>query len=424
MTKNFVLDTNVLIHDPGCIFNFEENHLFIPITVLEELDKKKSAPGEIGYSARQAIRLLDGLRGKGNLSKGVPLPENGRLKVVIEEKSVLHSASADNLIISVAARLKQAEDSKPEKQRRPVVLVSKDTAVRVKAESLGLDVQDYTTDKTEAYKEHGHIYPSFEALNGHIKSVSYVCEGDSLWRAWGGDKKVKVKRRDKVYGISPKNIEQEAALDALLTPELSVVALVGLAGSGKTLLSLAAGLYQYEKGRKPGAPISFDQILVSRPVVPIGKDLGYLPGEIEDKFRPWLMPILDNLDFLVKSPSERKDDKHVGYKSSQYILDNGIVQVQPLTYIRGRSLPRTLFIMDECQQLRPLDIKTLLTRSGEGSKIVLCGDLDQIDTPYLDAASSGLAYLVDRFINEEDFCYLRLKEGARSSLAERAAKLL
>jgi PhoH-like ATPase len=227
-----------------------------------------------------------------------------------------------------------------------------------------------------------------------------------------------IKRRRALSGILPRNIEQECAVDALSADEITVVALTGQAGSGKTLLALAAGLHAYEKGK-------YEQIMVARPIVPMGNDIGYLPGEIEDKIRPWMQPVFDNLDVIVKTPNERKDDTYVSkYRSPDYLVETGIIHIEPLTYIRGRSLPKKFLIVDEAQNLRPLDVKTILTRAGEGTKVALTGDLDQIDTPYLDTWSNGLSYMISRFINEEFFCYLNLRKSARSALAERAAELL
>ena len=228
-------------------------------------------------------------------------------------------------------------------------------------------------------------------------------------------------------GISPRNAEQECALDALGAREIDVVALTGRAGTGKTLLALAAGLDQCTMipGRQKGSPEGYEQVMVSRPIVPMGQDLGYLPGEVEQKLLPWMQPIYDNLDVIVGTARGKGDTRQFSrYRSADYLIEEEIVHIEPLTYIRGRSLPHRYLIVDEAQNLRPLDIKTIITRSGEGTKVVFTGDLDQIDQPYLDATSNGLAYLISRFINEENFCYLNLTISARSRLAEQAAELL
>lgn len=420
--KVFVLDTNVLIHDPESIFKFEENEVVIPISVIEELDELKKGQGEIPYSARQALKLIDSLRANGNtenagrnLSLGVTVPngKGGTLKIELNETLVKPlKPSADNRIISVAVNI-SADTTVP------VIVVSKDTAVRIKAESLGITAQDYKNDKTSVFKQYGRLLESEDTLDS-IRSVRYVKSGDSIIRVYG-DTQIPIKRGKSIDGLVPKNEEQECAIDALLNPSISVVALTGCAGSGKTLLSLGAALHQTIKG----SPL-YEQVLVARPVVPVGNDIGYLPGDIEDKLKPYMQPIFDNLEVLVNTPKGViKDNKLASrYRNYQYLIDSGIIQIEPLTYIRGRSLPKRYFIVDEAQNLRPLDVKTIITRCGEGTKIVFTGDLNQIDHPFLDSMSNGLAYLISKFINLESFCYLNLSRSARSTLAEVAAELL
>jgi PhoH-like ATPase len=430
MTKIFVLDTNVLIHDPEAFLYFEDNEVILPITVIEELDKLKRGNGEIPYSARQTLRLIDRYRETGKLSAGVELPNGGILRVVIKEDKHLEKQSNDNKIISTAFSLAIHENNS-----KPVILVSKDTSVRIKADTLGLETQDYLKDKTTVFQKYGAILVDEKELksagedeNGSngIKSVRYLKSGDKIFRAYGEDKMELIRRQRSIMNISPKNIEQECAIDALLSTEINVVALTGMAGTGKTLLALAAGLYMCTKS--PNKVLSdyikkFEQVMVARPIVPLGNDIGFLPGDIQEKLHPWMQPIFDNLDVIVGRSDERGDDRDPD-KSSDYFIDSGIVQIEPLTYIRGRSLPKRYLIIDEAQNLRPLDVKTIITRCGEGTKVVFTGDLEQIDSPFLDAASNGLAYLINRFIQEENFCYLNLKHSARSSLAEQAAKLL
>jgi len=413
MKKTFVLDTNVLIHDPECVYKFEDNDIVIPISVIEELDSLKKGNSEINYSARQALRIIEAIRNSHDISPsfGIPIADDlGNLQIVTDEHLALAKDSPDNRIISVAYHLNQ---------KSLTVLVSKDTAVRIKASALGIRTEDYKHDKTTLFQKYGSLL-SEDHSNG-ILSVRYIKNGDSIDRLWGLDNRVTVKLRQVAGNISPKNEEQLAAIDALTSPDISVVALTGKAGSGKTLLALASAIHQTTKT----SPL-YDQILVARPVVPLGNDIGYLPGDIHDKIAPYMQPIFDNLEVIFSNVpnSVTKDGKTVKYKGYQYLIDTGLLQVEPLTYIRGRSLPKRYFIVDEAQNLRPTDIKTIVTRCGEGTKIVFTGDLDQIDSPFLDSSSNGLAYLISRFINLETFCYLKLSSSVRSELAEAGARLL
>jgi PhoH-like ATPase len=421
MKKIFILDTNVLIHDPEAFLNFADNDVVLPITVIEELDKLKRGNGEIPYSARQTLRLIDSYRETGNLSSGVDLPRGGSLRVVINEGMSLHRPSNDNRIISTAVSLADNQDNS-----QPVILVSKDTSVRIKADTLGLVTQDYLKDKTTVFQKYGNIMDDDTEING-IKSVKYLKSGDKIFRAYGEDKMELIKRQRSVMSVSPKNMEQECAIDALLATNINLVALTGRAGTGKTLLALASGLYFCTKTPpKVSSDFSrkYEQVMVARPIVPLGNDLGFLPGDINEKLHPWMQPIYDNLDVIVGTTDEHVEDKDTNYRSSDYLVESEIVHIEPLTYIRGRSLPKRFLIIDEAQNLRPLDVKTIITRCGEGTKVIFTGDLEQIDSPFLDAASNGLAYLINRFIQEENFCYLNLKQSARSALAEQAAELL
>lgn len=406
MQKVYVVDTSVLVHDPHALEKFEDNLLVIPITVVEELDGLRKGQGLVSYAAREALRRLDSRRGNGNGRQHA----GGPIQITIEDRNWGY-LTPDDRIIRAAFTLKENScDSR-------VVLISKDTAVRIKAEAQGIEAEDYQHDKTKLFRRYGKVLNGSDYTNG-IESIRYQMPGERIFRLWGRDKQTPIRRQRAIFGISPRNVEQECAIDALVSEEAGVVALTGQAGSGKTLLALSVGLYLYEKGR-------YDQVMVTRPIVPVGNDLGYLPGELEDKLRPWMQPIFDNLEVIVGTPFESKDSKVASrYRSSSYLMESGIVQIEPITYIRGRSLPRRFLIVDEAQNLRPLDVKTILTRAGEGTKVVFTGDLDQIDTPYLDAQSNGLSYLISRFINEEYFCYLHLARSARSVLAERAAVLL
>jgi PhoH-like ATPase len=418
MKKIFVLDTNVLIHDPEAFLNFADNDVVLPITVIEELDKLKRGGGEIPYSARHALRLIDSFREMGNLSNGVELPGGGTLRVVVEESKSLEKYSNDNKIIATAVSFALNEQN-----HQPVILVSKDTSVRIKADALRLVTQDYLKDKTTVFEKYGNLLEDRAEMNG-IKSVKYLKSGDKIFRAYGEDRMELIRRQRSVMHISPKNIEQECAIDALLATNVNVVALTGRAGTGKTLLAVAAGLYFCTKKVAADQQRTYEQVMVARPIVPLGNDIGFLPGDIKEKMHPWMQPIYDNLDVIVGTSDELIEEKNTKYKSSDYLVESGIVHIEPLTYIRGRSLPRRYLIIDEAQNLRPLDVKTIITRCGEGTKVIFTGDLEQIDSPYLDAASNGLAFLIKRFIDEENFCYLNLKTSARSALAEQAAMLL
>ncbi len=418
MKKIFVLDTNVLIHDPEAFLHFGDNEVVLPITVIEELDKLKRGNGEIPFSARQTLRLLDHYRETGKLSAGVHLPSDGILRVEIKEHSHLHKSSNDNRIISTAVTIANNGC-----KGQPVILVSKDTSVRIKADSLGLITQDYLKDKTTVFQKFGNIHNNEEEPDS-IQSVRYVQSGDKIFRAYGEDKMELIRRQRSIMSISPKNVEQECAIDALLSTSTNVVALTGRAGTGKTLLAIAAGLHFCTKPPQHDYAKKYEQVMVARPIVPLGNDLGFLPGDLEDKLHPWMQPIYDNLDVIIGTTDEKIDDKDTDYRSSDYLIESDIIHIEPLTYIRGRSLPKRFLIIDEAQNLRPLDVKTIITRCGEGTKVVFTGDLEQIDSPFLDAASNGLAYLINRFIQEENFCYLNMKQSARSALAEQAAELL
>jgi PhoH-like ATPase len=422
MKKIYVIDTNVLVHDPEALLRFEDNEIVLPIAVIEELDGLKRGQGEIPASVRQALRLIDSFRDLGNLSRGVPLARGGSLRVETGGEAPRERLSADNSIIMTAVALGAHS-------RQPVVLVSKDLAVRIKAEALGVAAQDYRNDKSTIFQRCGRV------LEGEapplVRSVVYRREGDQLARLRGGAEPETVRRRRTPLGIGAKNLEQECALDALLLPDIDVVALTGKAGTGKTLLALAAGIDQTAEFRGPRPPSDrsgYEQVMVARPIVPLGQDLGFLPGQVEEKLGPWMQPIYDNLDVIVTTPRDQRKDGRgpaaARYKSSDYLVQAGIVKIEPLTYIRGRSLPRRFMIIDEAQNLRPLDVKTIITRCGEGTKIVFTGDLEQIDQPYLDATSNGLSYLISRFIDQENFCYVQLTGSARSALAEQAAVLL
>jgi PhoH-like ATPase len=426
MKKIFVLDTNVLIHDPASIYKFDNNDITIPFVVIEELDSLKKGRGEIAASARQVLRIVDELREKGSLSSGVMMESGGTMTVCLPENNSslkFLEGTEDNQIIKTALTITKKEPKDENGNPLRVILVSKDTAVRIKAESLGIPVEDYKNDKTSLFQQYGKVLTNGDNTNG-IFSQRYLLNDSSLYKLTGKDRLKVVKRAKELMGIAPRNLEQECAVDALTDPTVEIAALIGNAGTGKTLFALAAGLHQTSQITKKSA--LYEQVIVSRPIVPMGNDLGYLPGDLEEKLTPWMQPIFDNLEVIVNTPKGIIKDRTnaSSIRSYQYLIDADLLQVEPLTYIRGRSLPKRYFIIDEAQNLRPIDVKTIVTRCGEGTKIVFTGDLNQIDTPYLDKTSNGLAYLISRFINEENFCFINLKSSVRSKLAEQGAQLL
>jgi PhoH-like ATPase len=438
MKKTYVLDTNVLLHDPQALFRFEDNDLVIPITVIEEIDRFKKDQSEIGRNARQISRLLDGFRKQAHLVEGVTLEKGGVLKVVIFTDEALKRLppelrvdQGDNRILAVALKLK--EDSS-----RPVVFVTKDTNLRIKADAVGLAAEDYESDKVpidelysgttqlmvekeevDRFYGQGYLDATEEFLPNQFitlveaanPSHTALCRYQSTLR-----RLVPLIRPPKegVWGIHSRNREQQFAFDLLLNDDIQLVTLVGKAGTGKTLLAIAAGLY---KAADEG---TYSRLLVSRPIFPLGRDLGFLPGDVEEKLAPWMQPIFDNVELLLGAVEERGKRKR-GYKE---LVDMGILEIEPLTYIRGRSIPKQYMIVDEAQNLTPHEIKTIITRAGEGTKIILTGDPYQIDNPYVDASSNGLAYVVEKFKGQDIAGHITLSKGERSCLAELAANLL
>ena len=438
MKKTFVLDTNVLLHDPQALFSFEDNDLIIPMTVIEELDRFKKELSETGRNARQFSRIIDGLRTKAKLVEGVELETGGHLRVVLYTEEhlkclppELRTDRGDNRILAVALDVKSCSDV-------PVVFVTKDINLRIKADVVGLIAEDYESDKVsieELYSGTAEVHlsrddvdlfytqgflpieedylsnqcltlvdaanPSHTALARYNRALR---QADPLLRA----------PKDGLWGIHPRNREQQFAFDMLLNEDIQLVTLVGKAGTGKTLLAIAAGLH---KSADEG---QYSRLLVSRPIFPLGRDLGYLPGDIDEKLSPWMQPIFDNVELLLGSVEENSKRKR-GYKE---LVDLGLLEIEPLTYIRGRSIPKQYMIVDEAQNLTPHEIKTIITRAGEGTKIVLTGDPYQIDNPYIDSSSNGLTYVVEKFKNEAIAAHITLDKGERSCLAELAANLL
>ncbi|MCR8634991.1 MULTISPECIES: PhoH family protein [Paenibacillus] len=443
MKKIFVLDTNVLLQDPNAIYAFEDNEVVIPAIVLEEIDNKKRNADELGRNARQISRMMDGLRNQGRLFEGIDLPNGGRLKVELNHRSfaklqeTFAEGTNDNRILAVALNYHMEEQENP--NPRPVVMVSKDTLVRIKADVLGLTAQDYLTDRIvnmpDMYMGYLtiHAHPSvidefytYRYLNVNSLHLAYplnphefVILKDEMGTSKSALLKVNADGKkleplflsnDPIWGIGARNAQQRMALELLLNDEIPIVTLTGKAGTGKTLLTLAAGLLKVEDERK------YKKLLIARPVVPMGKDIGYLPGEKEEKLRPWMQPIYDNLEYLF-------DTKKAG-DIEKILAGLGSIQVEALTYIRGRSIPGQFIIIDEAQNLSKHEVKTIVSRVGEGSKIVLLGDPEQIDHPYLDASSNGLTYVVERFKAQNISGHITLERGERSHLAQLAADLL
>ncbi len=445
MRKAFILDTNVLLFDPQALFKFGQNDVVIPITVIEEIDRFKREMSENGRHARLFSRLIDEMRKDGELSKGVKMPNGGLLSV---ELGGIHPLpldlqmdKADNRILAVAIELKK------DQPKRPVVFVTKDTNLRIKADALGITAEDYEPSSVEP----DQLYTGTVTLNvdAHMvdefyqnkrlpykegtqtfKPNQYIILRDSVnpnHTAMGRYSKELdclvplFKPVEGLWGIFPKNAEQAFAIDALLNDDIKLVSLVGKAGTGKTLLAIAAGL---AKTVDEGV---YHRLLVSRPVFPLGKDIGFLPGDIEEKLNPWMQPIYDNIDFLFGATGTARGGgagRRGAGKGCQELMNQGLLQIEPLTYIRGRSIPQQYLIVDESQNLTPHEIKTIVTRAGDNTKIVLTGDSFQIDNPYVDSANNGLVYLVDRFKDESISAHITMQKGERSKLSELATNLL
>ncbi len=433
MSKNYVFDTNVLLYDPMAIYGFNGDIVNIPITVIEEIDSFKKNMDQTGYNARHISRLLDELRLKGDLNKGVEI-ENGTLvRVNICESKASNKIStnlikdkADNLILSVAKWLQENESSE-------VIFVTKDANLRIKSDVLGIKAEDYEKDRvdTEAFMEATRVVEAEDSVIDEIYNAKkYVFESDFApneyfcVKSLSDSKKSALMRFDDktasavliddysngVWGIYARNMEQKFAYDALLKDDIKLVSLIGIAGTGKTLLAIAAGLLKVVDNR------AYRKLLVSRPIFPMGKDLGYLPGEIREKMNPWMQPVYDNLSLILdtgKSSETYKD-----------LFEQNMVEIEALTYIRGRSIPYQYFIVDEAQNLTPHEIKTILTRAGEGTKIILTGDPNQIDNPYIDYHTNGLTYVMDRFYGDPLAASIVLQKGERSELATKAAQKL
>jgi PhoH-like ATPase len=441
--KTFVLDTNVLLHNPRAMESFEDNNVVIPLGVIEELDAFKKAHDERGRNSREVARTLDALRAQGKLQEGVALANGGVLRVEINGTDGilppgLSHLKVDNSILRVALSLKQKGED--------VRFITKDINVRIKADALGLIAEDYETNKVnidelypgwttvpvkdgdldlfykagkislESYKTEQPLYDNeFLYLKSEIHENKTALgvykeslkEAQALWI-----------KEPEAWGIKPLNREQMFALNLLLNDRISLVTLVGSAGTGKTLLAIAAGLLKTLDEKK------YRRVLVSRPIMPLGKDIGFLPGSKDEKLAHWMQPIFDNLDFILDKGSHLSGESEDVDGKVQYLLDTHKLEIEALTYIRGRSIPKQYLIVDEAQNLTPHEVKTIVSRAGVGTKIVLTGDPYQIDNPYLDSSSNGMVVLAERFKGQEIFGHITLTKSERSPLSALAAKML
>lgn len=443
MTKIYVLDTNVLLQDPNAIFSFQDNEIVIPAVVLEELDSKKRDMSEIGRNARHVSKLIDSFRKTGKLHEQIILENGGTLRIELNHRSfhqlqeIFLEKTNDNRILAVAKNIAIEEEGK--EHGKPVIIVSKDALLRVKADALGLLAEDFLSDRVVEVE---HLYTGMQEIfvdidclrifyeKGEISSLDlsekktfypnqFVIMKDEMGSSSSGigmvDKRgANIKKLkssyESIWGIRPRNAQQMMASELLFRNDIQLVTMIGKAGTGKTLLALAAGLMQTEDLQ------SYKKLLVARPIVPVGKDIGYLPGEKQEKLRPWMQPIYDNLEYLfnTKKPGEL----------DSILAGMGSIEVEALTYIRGRSIPEQFIIIDEAQNLTKHEAKTILTRVGERSKIVLMGDPQQIDHPYLDEYNNGLTYVLEKFKGESAAGHIKLVKGERSQLAQLAADIL
>jgi PhoH-like ATPase len=432
--KNYVLDTNVLLHDARALYAFADNNVIIPIYVIEEIDTFKKNQDELGRNARQVARLLDKYRHDGGLSHAQPLETGGTVRVALSKNPIKNpsydSRSMDQRILEIALEVRDSEPT------TPAILVTKDVNMRIRGDALGLAAVDFEPDRTpidELYPGHRELAVAAGTVERFYADGGVVVDaadlhaneyltlkdeaGKSALARWdkAAGKALPVKKlREGVWGIKPRNKEQHFGLDLLLNDDVKLVTLVGKAGTGKTLLAIAAGLQKVTEEQV------FSKLLVSRPIFPLGRDIGYLPGDIEEKLNPWMQPIYDNLELLL---GLNKTDKKDG-RSYAELVDLGFVEIEPLTYIRGRSLPNVYMIVDEAQNLTPHEVKTIITRAGEGTKIILTGDPYQIDHPYLDSQNNGLTTVAERFKHEGIAGHVILTKGERSPLAELATQIL
>ncbi len=448
MTKTrYVLDTNVLLYDPSALDAYPEGEVIVPISVIEEIDQFKKEMSETGRNARLVSKTMDEYRQAGSLAQGYLLPNGGTVRVFVLSREAgpaarrasggslllpedLDPRKSGNRVIACALLLSEQAEGR-------LVLVSQDTNIRIKANALGIESVPYEGESGSTEE----IYRGFNTrelepaeIDRHRRVASlkipgefHPNEGLVLQNKENRDDYLVYRYltraaefrqipdfRDGVWDVKPRNPQQTLALELLLDPEVSIVTLMGKAGTGKTLLALAAGLQLMMDEN------TYTKLLVSRPIFPMGKDIGYLPGTAQEKLEPWMQPIFDNLEFLIDSPVS----KHSRIKGYEALLEQGLINIEPLTYIRGRSIPHQFMIVDESQNLTPHEIKTIITRVGVGTKIVLTGDPYQIDNPYVDSLSNGLSHVVERFKHLPLSGHVTLMRGERSALAEMAANIL
>ncbi len=435
--KIFVLDTNVILHDSSCIHQFEEHDVVVPISVLEELDHFKKGNESLNFHAREFLRSLDSLSGDNLFNGGVKIgPDHGRISIKLEREFhpdlgiSFSRQKTDHHILNIAYHLGQDTPT------RPVILVSKDVNLRMKAKSVGLMAQDYKTDHVKdistLYTGHRIVEPVEESVLGRLYEEPYLVPPEdfqfehpplpneffilrngkmsALGLMDAQQKQIRRVDKEAAYGITPRNAEQTFALYALLNPGIQLVTISGKAGTGKTLLALAAALHRRKFYR---------QIFMARPVVPLSnKDIGFLPGDIQSKLEPYMQPLYDNLGVIRMSESDTRKPR------ISRLLEEEKLVIAPLAFIRGRSLVKIFFIVDEAQNLTPHEVKTIITRAGEGTKIVFTGDIFQIDHPYLDCSSNGLSYLIEKMQGQDLYAHINLMKGERSELAELASNLL
>ncbi len=431
LSKIIVLDTNVILHDPNSLTRFADAKTVIPIAVIEELDKFKKDNSELGRNARAAIRLIDGWRSKGSLKDGIIFENGSSLQIVLDHDhniNVLFEKISDNRILNVAYSLKKADTQ--------VIFVSKDINARIKADAIGLEAHDFDQQKVnvdELYlgwkeilleeevfevvsKDPEFSLPEITAYsNQYISFKNKANPRNGFLARYDSDSAKFVRLKEgkiNIWGIGPKSIEQRIAIDLLLNPKINLVTLVGKAGTGKTLLALAAGLQQVITEKK------YNRWIVTRPIMPLGKDIGYLPGRKDEKLSHWMEPIFDNLEYIL-------DYHPANIRNMVYtMLKDGQIQLEALTYIRGRSLSKQYIIVDETQNLTPHEIKAVISRAGEDSKLVLTGDVYQIDNPYLDVFSNGLTHAVEHMKDVSMYGHVMLEKSERSKLADIAASRL
>ena len=433
--KNYILDTNVLLHDPHSLLNFKENHVLVPIEVIEEIDRFKRESTELGRNARTVSRMLDSFRGDGSLSAGVKLPNGGKLEIAFYKnghgENGFNGNSVDNRILALAAHIQK------EHPKKTTILVSKDINLRIKADALGLQAEDYETDhvllsdlytgmsdltlspeKITAFRAKGEL--ALDSGKKYCPNEYFTLTDESNPKKTAltkvdatGTKLIPiVDSREGVWGIKPRNREQHFALDALLDDRVKLVTLMGKAGTGKTLIAMAAGLKRVINDRE------FRRLVVARPTISMGKELGFLPGSLDEKLAPWMQPIHDALEML--------SDLNMGneHRRAADLMRSGSIVVEALSYIRGRSIANQFMIIDESQNLTPLEAKTIVTRVGQGTKIIFTGDPYQIDNPYVDSSSNGFNYVISRFRDQAIAAHIELQKGERSELAELAANIL